>query len=75
MIGERCNLLRKGRVTIDGIVGTPNPGDTAYVTTNGNLTPTLSATGGLVATPKVGQFASIKDEEGFATVDLNLPVV
>jgi hypothetical protein len=72
-VGMRVNLLRKGRVTIDGISGTPAVGDTAYLTTNGNLTNTLSATGGLKATPKVGQFQSIKDENGFATVDINLP--
>lgn len=73
LINERCTLLRKGRVTTDQISGTPAEGDKAYLTTNGQLTPTLSATGGLVATPKVGEFRSIKDENGFAAVDVNLP--
>lgn len=73
--GERCTLLRKGRVTTDKITGTPAVGDTAYLTANGVLTPTMSTTGGLAATPKVGQFVSIKDASGFVSVDLNLPVV
>ncbi len=72
--GERCTLLRKGRVTTDKIIGTPAVDDIAYLTSSGNLTPTIGA-GGLVATPKVGKFVSIKDEAGFVTVDLNLPVV
>ena len=75
MITERCTLLRKGRVTTDKIIGTPAFGDTAYLDSSGNLTPTAHATGGLVAKPKVGQFVGKKDENGFAPVDLNLPVV
>jgi hypothetical protein len=72
-IGERATLLRKGRVTTDQVTGTPTDGAAAYATTNGQLTPTLSATGGLVATPKVGQFRGVKDEGGFVTVDVMLP--
>jgi hypothetical protein len=75
LIGARCTLLRKGRLTTNKISGTPAVGDTAYLTTSGNLTPTVSATGGVAATPKVGQFRSIKDERGYVTVDINLPVV
>jgi hypothetical protein len=74
-VGERCRLLRKGWVVTNKISGTPTDGATAYLTTNGQVTPTLSATGGLVATPKVGQFRGIKDEDGYAKVDINLPVV
>lgn len=74
LVGQRCTLLRKGRVTTDQISGSPNDGDTAYLTTNGQLTPTMSATGGLVATPKIGVFDGIKDENGFITVDVNLPI-
>lgn len=73
LVGERATLLKKGRVTTNKVSGSPNPGDVAYLTTNGQLTPTLSATGGLVATPKVGTFAGAKDENGFAAVDINLP--
>jgi hypothetical protein len=74
LVGERCTLLTKGRVTTDQVSGSPTAGQTAYLTSNGQLTPTLSATGGLVATPKVGKFASAPDESGFVTVDINLPV-
>lgn len=74
-VNSRVTLLRKGRVTTDALNGSPNPGDTAYLTTNGQLTPTVSATGGTAATPKVGQFAGKKDENGFVAVDINLPVV
>lgn len=72
--GERCTLLRKGRVTTNKVTGTPTAGATAYLTTNGVLTPTLSATGGLAATPKVGVFAGAKDESDYVTVDINLPI-
>lgn len=74
LVDQRVTLLRKGRVTTDEISGTPAKGDTAYLTANGQVTPTLSATGGLAATPKVGVFAGAKDEHGYATVDLNLPI-
>jgi len=73
-IGMRVVLLRKGRVTIDQIVGTPQPGQVAYLTNGGQITPTMSATGGFVATPKVGRFHSGLDANGFAAVDFNLPV-
>lgn len=72
---ERCTLGRKGTAYTNAISGTPAVGDTAYVTTNCNFTPTLSATGGLVATPKAGVFVTIKDENGYAGIDFNLPIV
>lgn len=71
--GERVNILRKGRVTTDKISGSPNDMDTAYLTTSGAFTPTLSSGGGLVATPKAGTFVGKKDENGFCTIDINLP--
>lgn len=74
LVGERCTLLRKGRVVTNKVTGTPSEGATAYLTANGVLTPTLSATGGLVATPKVGAFAGAKDEDGYAAVDIDLPI-
>lgn len=74
LINQRVTLLTKGRVTTDKVSGSPTAGSTAYLTTNGNLTPTVSATGGTVATPKVGVFAGGVDENGFATVDINLPI-
>lgn len=74
-VGNRVHLLKKGTVTTDKVTGTPAYNDTAYLTANGVLTPTLSTTGGLVATPKVGQFKGILDENGFVKVDINLPQI
>lgn len=74
LVGERCPLVRKGRVTTNKVTGTPTSGATAYLTLNGILTPTRSATGGEVATPKVGAFAGAKDQDGFAAVDVDLPI-
>lgn len=70
---ERCTLLRKGKVTTNALSGSPNAGDPAYLTANGQVTPTKSTTGGLVATPPVGEFKSKKDENGYVTIELNLP--
>lgn len=72
-IGERVNLITKGFVTTNKVTGTPTLGDTAYLTANGVLTPTLSATGGLIATPKVGRFDGGKDADGYVTVSINIP--
>lgn len=72
-VAERCTILRKGTVTTDKVTGSPTAGSTAYLTANGVLTPTKSTTGGLVATPPVGEFKGLKDENGYAKVDINLP--
>lgn len=76
VIGEKAPLLRKGYVVTDMIVASPgtiNAGANAYLSTDGKLTATVSATGGEVATPKVGTFASKKDENGYAKVYIELP--
>lgn len=77
LINERCNILRKGRVTTDQVVPgvSPTVGQTAYVAASGLLTNVFDAGGGIVATPKIGQFRGTKDEVGFVTVDVALPVV
>lgn len=74
LVGERVTLGRKGRWVTDRITGTPNAGDTAYLGASGFVTPTVSATGGVSATPKVGVFAGRKDENGFAALDVTLPI-
>lgn len=74
LINQRMSLLKKGRVTTNKVTGAPTAGQTAYVTASGVLTPTVSATGGVAATPKVGVFAGSLDENGYATVDVNLPI-
>jgi hypothetical protein len=75
LVGEPAYMARKGRFVTNKVTGTPTVGATAYLTASGVLTPTLSTTGGLVATPKVGQFSGVLDENGYASVDINLPVV
>lgn len=63
-------------VTNEIIAGqTPTAGQTAYMSTGGQVTPTMSTTGGIVATPKVGQFLSSKDADGYAKVLFQIPVV
>ena len=73
-VGNRACLLRKGTVTTNKVTGSTSAGQTAYLTSNGVLTATLSASGGLVATPKVGEFKGSVDESGFVKVDINLPM-
>jgi hypothetical protein len=72
--GARCRLLKKGWVITNKVTGTPTNGATAYLTTSGVVTPTVSSTGGLAATPKVGQFDSIKDENSYVKLTVNLPI-
>lgn len=71
--GTPVPLLTKGYVVTNNVTGTPAAGNTAYLTTNGTLTPTVSATGGTVATPKVGQFQGGLDEDGYVAVQIELP--
>lgn len=75
LVGNRCKLMKKGWAVTDKYTGSPTVGAVAYLTANGVLTPTLSTTGGLAQTPKVGLFESIPDADGFVKVSLNLPVV
>lgn len=73
--GGKVTLLTKGWVVTDMITGTPAAGNPAYLTAAGKLTPTKSATGGVVATPPVGRFLSSEDEDGYAKVAIDLPIV
>lgn len=73
--GGKVTLADRGTLSTNFIYPgvTPTAGQTAYLTMSGYLTTTISATGGEVATPKVGRFDSTKDEDGFAKVSFNLP--
>lgn len=73
VIGTNCEMIQVGWFVTNKVSGTPTLGAKAYLTTNGQVTPTKSATGGLVATPLVGQFDGIKDESGYVRVSFNLP--
>lgn len=72
-IGSPAQVLRRGWVVTDKVTGTPAKGDVAYLTTNGVVTPTMSTTGGVVATPIVGEFGGAKDEAGYVKLIVNLP--
>lgn len=75
VIGEKAPLLRKGYVVTNSLANcTPLPGQTAYLTASGTITNIVSATGGEVATPVVGEFATSKDEDGYVKININLPV-
>lgn len=73
--GAPVELLTRGWVHTNNYTGSPTQGATAYLTSNGNVTPTMSATGGLAATPKVGQFMGLPDANGYVCLYVNLPAV
>jgi len=73
--GGKVSILKKGYVVTDQIVGTPALGELAYLDDSG-------ATGNFATTAEVadgvenvvGRFMSKKDEDGYAKVEVNLPV-
>ena len=73
LIDERVTLLRKGRITTNALVSgqTPTAGDKAYLGATGKLTGSYVND---VATPRVGTFVAAKDENGYVTADINLPM-
>jgi hypothetical protein len=66
-------VIKKGVIYTDLTVGTPTNGAPAYLSSSGFYTPTQDANGGLVATPLVGQYEGIKDENGFVRIRIELP--
>ncbi len=75
VIGEKANVMTKGWCVTNKLVsgGAPSLGDKAYLTANGEVTPTVSSTGGVAATPLVGRFLGSKDESGYVKLEVNLP--
>ncbi len=73
--GGKVTILRKGWVVTDQIASgtTPLAGEIAYLSDGARVTNTVSSTGGLIATPKIGGFVSGKDADGYCTVEVNLP--
>lgn len=65
--GGKVTVLRKGYVVTDQISGTPTGGADAYLANSGLVSAT-QATGA----PKIGQFLSSKDADGFAKVSVNI---
>jgi hypothetical protein len=73
--GGKVAILKKGYVVTDQIAGTPTIGELAYVDD--------AAANGLIATDAaaadgdrnvIGRFMSTLDEDGYAKVEVNLPV-
>jgi len=75
--GGKVTLLTQGWVVTNMVDGSANPsaGDPAYLTAEGKVTDTQSATGGVKATPPVGRFLSSEDEDGYVKLSINLPAL
>ena len=71
--GEPVELVKKGVLVTNRYVGSPTAGAPAYLSSSGAYTPTIHATGGLVATPLVGEFDGVPDEDGYVSIRLELP--
>lgn len=71
-IGGKVTLMTRGWVVTNKIVGTPTVGQPAYVGLSGWLQP--SVTSNVANTPLVGRFLSTKDEDGYAKVEVNIPM-
>ena len=71
IVGEKAPLLRRGWVITDQIAAvTIAASDTAYLGASGLLTNSSAG-----SAPKVGQFATKKDADGYAKVHVHLPQV
>lgn len=71
--GGKVTLLRKGYVVTNKIQGTaPAAGDPTFVAHSGNLSKTDLVGHG--TQPVVGVFLSSPDQDGYAKVEINLPV-
>lgn len=65
--GGKVTILRKGWVVTDQVVGSPTAGADAYLAGTGLVSSTQAA-----GAPKVGQFLSAKDSDGFIKLSVNL---
>lgn len=71
--GGKVTLLRKGYVVTNRLQGaTPAAGDNVFVAHSGNLSKTDLV--GQGTQPVVGVFLSGPDQDGYAKVEINLPV-
>jgi len=70
--GNKVTILRKGWVVTDQVASglTIAAGDKAYLANGGRITNVWVSD---LVTPKVGQFLSTADEDGYAKVEVNLP--
>jgi hypothetical protein len=65
--GGKVTILRKGWVTTNRISGTPTGGADAYLAASGLISTTQAG-----GAPKIGQFLSGVDADGYAKVSVNL---
>ena len=73
--GGKVAILKKGYVVTDQIAGTPTIGELAYVddaAANGLIATDLASADG--DRNVIGRFMSTLDEDGYAKVEVNLPV-
>jgi hypothetical protein len=73
VINEPVCLAKQGWVTISNVIGTPTVGNKAYLGSSGRSAVTPSVAGGEIANPVIGQFETIKDEDGYCAVRLDIP--
>ena len=69
-VGGKVHLIRKGWVVTDRIVGTPTAGGVAYLHHSGYIG--VVPAQGSASPTIVGKFETIKDENGFARVFVDL---
>jgi len=73
--GGKVSILKKGYVVTNMIAGTPTAGELAYLddsAANGKFATDAEVADG--DRNVVGRFMSLKDEDGYAKVEVNLPV-
>jgi hypothetical protein len=72
--GSKAAIMTKGWVVTDQVTGTPSKGDWALLSSSGSVTGIApnSTSWNQIANPRVGSFRSIKNEDGFARVYVDL---
>lgn len=70
-IGGKVTLIKKGEVTTNFVLGTPSAGDVAYLGGSGYTQNSRLNTG----FPRVGEYQTSKDSNGYITVFVDLPQV
>jgi len=70
--GDKANIVRKGWLTTNKILGTATAGQTAYLAESGNVRGTSSPITNIAVQPTVGRFISGKDEAGYAKVYIDV---
>lgn len=68
-VGSKVTLLDRGWVVTNAVSGTPTVGQTAYLAQDGLASPTQINAGA----PVIGTFRSVKDNDGYAKININLP--